>query len=109
MTELSDGEALLMEAGEAVGKDCVDRHTFFITPVSSCRDADLPSPPTIKPSPFHSHGQPGQLRRRGWAENHPPQAPATAPCACRRPAQHRKAVAVVRRDTGSAGEIGKNA
>ena len=31
--------------GEAVCKDCVDRHTFFITPLSSCRDADLPSRP----------------------------------------------------------------
>ena len=60
---------------------------------SALRDADLPSPPTIKPSPSHSHGQPGQLRRRGWAENHPSQAPRTAPCARRRPAQHRKAVA----------------
>ena len=26
-----------MEAGEVVGKDCVDRHTLFITPLSSSR------------------------------------------------------------------------
>jgi hypothetical protein len=31
--------------GEVVGMDCVDRHTLFITPLSSPRDADLPSRP----------------------------------------------------------------
>ena len=30
------------KAGEVVGIDCVDRHTFFITPLSSSADADLP-------------------------------------------------------------------
>ena len=33
------------EAGEAVGMACVDRHIFFITPLSSSRDADLPPRP----------------------------------------------------------------
>ena len=28
--------------GQAVGTDCVDRHTLFITPLSSSADADLP-------------------------------------------------------------------
>ena len=31
--------------GEVVGMDCVDRHTLFITPLSSCADADLPPRP----------------------------------------------------------------
>ena len=34
----SDREALLigtMDGGQAVGTDCVDRHTLFITPLSS--------------------------------------------------------------------------
>ena len=32
-----------LDGGEkAVGTDCVDRHTLFITPLSSSRDADLP-------------------------------------------------------------------
>ena len=33
------------EAREAVGVACVYRHIFFITPLSCCRDADLPSRP----------------------------------------------------------------
>ena len=32
-------------AGEAVGMACVDRHTLFITPLSSSADADLPPRP----------------------------------------------------------------
>ena len=32
-------------AGQAVGTDCVDRHTLFITPLSSSADADLPPRP----------------------------------------------------------------
>jgi hypothetical protein len=31
--------------GKAVGTDCVDRHTLFITPLSSSADADLPPRP----------------------------------------------------------------
>jgi hypothetical protein len=31
--------------GQAVGMACVDRHIFFITPLSSPRDADLPPRP----------------------------------------------------------------
>ena len=81
-----------MEAGEAVGTDCVDRHTFFITQLSSV-ETQICLRAHYQPSPSHSHGQPGQLGRCGWAENHPLHAPPTAPCARRRPAQHRKAVA----------------
>ena len=32
-------------AGQGVGTDCVDRHTLFITPLSSSADADLPPRP----------------------------------------------------------------
>ena len=35
----------IMQVGEAVGLACVDRHIFFITPLSSSRDADLPPRP----------------------------------------------------------------
>ena len=31
--------------GQAVGMACVDRHTLFITPLSSSADADLPPRP----------------------------------------------------------------
>ena len=31
--------------GQAVGTDCVDRHTLFITPLSTSADADLPPRP----------------------------------------------------------------
>ena len=31
--------------GQAVGTDCVDRHTLFITPLSSSAHADLPPRP----------------------------------------------------------------
>ena len=53
--------------GQAVGTDCVDRHTLFITPLSSCRDADLRRA-HHEPSAYLSHDQLGQLRRRGWGE-----------------------------------------
>ena len=44
--------------GEAVCKDCVDRHTFFITPLMLLsREADR-SRAHHEPSVSHSHGQP---------------------------------------------------
>ena len=54
-----------------------------------------------------SHDQLGQLRRRGWAELGPPQAPPTAPCARRAPALHRKAVGAVDGQGKKQVEIGK--
>ena len=57
--------------GEVVGMDCVDRHTFFITPLMLLsREADR-SRAHHEPSASPSHDQPGQLRSRGWAEPGP--------------------------------------
>ena len=91
------------EAREAVGMACVDRHIFFITPLSSRPQVDRLRVHHV-PSASHSHGQPGQLRRRGWAEPRPPQASSTAPCARRAPTLPRKAAAAVLRETESAGK-----
>ncbi len=60
-----------------------------------------------EPSASQSQGQPGQLRRRGWAERRPKQAPSTAPCARRRLALYRKAVGAVDGQGKMQLEIGK--
>ena len=39
------------EAGEAVGMACVDRHIFFITPLSSRPERQIACAPTMSPAP----------------------------------------------------------
>ena len=85
--------------GEVVGMDCVDRHTFFITPLMLLSTEAHRSRAHHEPSAFHGHGQPGQLRRRGRAERRPMQAPSIAPCARRARALPRKAARAVWRET----------
>ena len=86
------------EVGEVVGMDCVDRHTFFVTLLMLLsKEADR-SRAHHEPSVSHSHGQPRQLRRRGWAERRPMQALPTAPCDRRARALPRKAAGAVRRE-----------
>ena len=84
--------------GEVVGMDCVDRHTFFVTPLMLVSREAYRSRAHHEPSASPSHDQPGQLRRRGWAELRPPQASSTAPCARRAPTLPRKAAAAVLRE-----------
>ena len=60
-----------------------------------------------EPSASHSHGQPGQLRRRGWAERVAAQRPQAAPCARRARALPRKAARAVDGQGKMQLEIGK--
>ena len=81
------------------------------TPSSSHRSA-LPQTQICllahhEPSASPSHDQPGQLRRRGWAEPRPTQAFPTAPRARRARALPRKDVAAVRREADERLERGQ--
>ena len=97
MTDWSDGQALLIGTME---RDKLWVQIVSIdTPSSSHRSALAQTQICLlahhERSASLSHDQLGQLRRRGWAELGPPQAPPTAPCARRAPALHRKAVGAV--------------
>ena len=99
--EWSDGEALLIMTMEE--EKLWVQIVSIDTPSSSHRSA-LPQTQICllahhERSASHSHGQPGQLRRRGWAERRPKQAPSTAPCARRARALPRKAARAVWRET----------
>ena len=89
----SDGQALLIIL-MAREKLCV-KIVSIDTPSSSRRSCFCPERQIARahhePSASHSHGQPGQLRRRGWAERVAAQRPQAAPCARRARGQQGKA------------------
>ena len=97
MTDCSDGQALLI--GTMERDKLLVQIVSIDTPSSSHRSA-LPQTQICllanhEPSASLSHDQLGQLRRRGWAELGPPQAPPTAPCARRARELPRKAMGAV--------------
>ena len=109
MTELSDGEALLI--GTMEGDKLWVQIVSIDTPSSSHRSA-LPQTQIClsahhEPSAFLSQDQLGQLRRRGWGERVAAQRPQAAPCARRALALHRKAVGAVDGQGKMQLEIGK--
>ena len=107
--EWSDGEVLLigMMEGDKLWVWLVSIDTSSSSRRSALLETQICLHAHHERSASLSQGQTRQLRGRSWAELGPPQALPTAPCACRAPALHRKAVGAVDGQGKMQVEIGK--